>query len=436
MFLGAWDHLISQYKEVTGNRRRWGFILGLFLIFLQCLIAVGNAVLTQCMFEQFDVQSPFLMTYIGISMLTLLLPVHYMAPESSLSSQVLCDEGAFTEACGSAEYPAEIAESASFDSLVDDLQRASTSYVHIVDIASRRTEDLISNHQRKWNHRKHVIAAILLTPGMFGADWAFNASLMNTSVSSATVIISFQSVIVYIMAITLKLESSSGMKCLGVFFGILGTTLTAIHDEVNADESDPECYDEDSIIDIATTTKGDVLATIAAILYASYAIQVRLYCPENENLYSLQLLLGYIGLVSMVAAAPLVIITATTSPTATLALLSGHILGLFFVKGLFDFIVSDYLLFRSIVLTSPTIASVGMALAIPMAFISDMILHWDENVVLDWYSISGATACLVGFLLVNIDHPGAHDASDKENITTDDKEQELVHPSMKEGTLT
>jgi solute carrier family 35, member F5 len=155
----------------------------------------------------------------------------------------------------------------------------------------------------------------------------------------------------------MKLETSSPLKLIGVLCGIVGTVLTAIHDETNADKNDPDCYtEEDTVIvgdSVATTTKGDILAITAAVMYATYTIQVRLYCPSNEDLYRLPLLLGYIGLVSLIVTAPIVALITTKE---TVANLTAGTLGLMLVKGLFDFLISDYLMFRSIVLTSPTVA--------------------------------------------------------------------------------
>lgn len=236
--------------------------------------------------------------------------------------------------------------------------------------------------------------------------------------SSATVLVSIQSVFVFCIASFMKLESASVMKLIGVLCGIVGSVLTAVHDETNADENDPDSYTaEDSVIvgdSVANTTKGDILAIFAAVMYATYTVQVRLYCPQNEDLYSLPLLLGYIGLISVVVTSPIVALTTTK---ATVAMLTVNAVGIMFIKGLFDFLISDYLMFRSIVLTSPTIATVGLGLSIPIAFAADMLLRFTDtydNFSLSWYSCLGAASCLIGFLFVNLD-PGDEDDG-KEHI--------------------
>ncbi|KAG7373771.1 EamA-like transporter family protein [Nitzschia inconspicua] len=397
----------ASYVSKSDPKRRIMFLFGLFLIFLQCLIQVGNAVLTQYMFEQMDIESPLLMTYVGIAMLMVMLPVEWWNDYQvgRIKRRQQREQEQQQEQSG-------IDESASFDSLAQDLQRIQSSpsfstYNCFIDIAKRRADELVYNHSRQWNHRKHFMAACLLTPAMFLSDWLFNASLRNTSVSSSTVLVSIQSVFVFCIASFLKLESSSAMKLIGVLCGIVGTVLTAIHDETNADSNDPDMYtEEDSVLvgdAFANTTKGDILAIMAAIMYATYTIQVRLYCPQNEDLYSLPLLLGYIGLVSVVVTSPIVALTTTNE---TVAKLTANALGVMLLKGLFDFLVSDYLMFRSIVLTSPTIATVGLGLSIPMAFAADLLLRFTEtydNFSLSWFSCLGAGACLIGFLFVNLD---------------------------------
>jgi solute carrier family 35 protein F5 len=241
------------------------------------------------------------------------------------------------------------------------------------------------------------------------------------------------------MAVLLKLEVFDNKHLVGVLLGILGTTLTALHDErnnpdaevvqdvpdvqytvddavvaANAMHDDLEYYkyeedDDDGMFiveavdDLATTTQGDLLAVLAAICYATYTIQVRLYCPKKEELYSLELLLGYIGLVSFVFVSPLVLMGVAKSSFGTL---SWDVFLLLLVKGFFDFIVSDFLYFRSIVYTSPTVASVGLALSVPLAFLSDLIFANGTN-IFDWFSIAGALSCIAGFLFVNL-APGDH----------------------------
>lgn len=346
----------TQKQQAPSSVHNLKYLLGLFLIFLQCIIQVGNAVLTQVMFEKMNVDSPILLTYVGISLLAVLLPIELWKDYTTYHKQQQ-----------EQEQQAGIDNAHSFDSLAEDIRRISSAnsfstyngQLLFMNIAKRRADELVTNHSRQWNHRKHILAACLLMPAMFLSDWLFNASLQTTSVSSATVLVSIQSVFVFCIAASVfKMESATIMKLLGVLCGVVGTVLTALHDETNADDNDPDCYtEEDTVLvgdSVATTTKGDILAVAAAAFYALYTIQVRLYCPQNEDLYSLPLLLGYIGLVSLLVTFPIV---ALTTAKETIVNLTATSIGVMLLKGLFDFLISDYLMFRSIVLTSPTVAS-------------------------------------------------------------------------------
>jgi hypothetical protein len=52
-----------------------------------------------------------------------------------------------------------------------------------------------------------------------------------------------------------------------------------------------------------------------------------------------------------------------------------QVFGLICISGVFDNVLSDYLWARAVVLTTPTIATVGLSLTIPLAFLSDALFH-------------------------------------------------------------
>jgi solute carrier family 35 protein F5 len=120
----------------------------------------------------------------------------------------------------------------------------------------------------------------------------------------------------------------------------------------------------------------------------------RLFCPQNEDLYKMQLLMGYIGLFVAVPCAPRAMYLASKVWHE----LTGSIMACIALKGLLDFVLTDYLLFRSVVLTSATVATVGLGLTIPMAFAADLIFQ--PETVISSYSIAGAILVGLGFLSV------------------------------------
>ena len=127
--------------------------------------------------------------------------------------------------------------------------------------------------------------------------------------------------------------------------------------------------------------------------------------------------MGYIGLVVMVPCLPFAAyMIYNVRQDFTLA-----VLGFIVVKGILDFVLTDYFLFRSVVLTSATTATVGLGLTIPMAFVADLI--FSPEYVISIYSVFGAVAVGFGFISVTLsgDNGGVkQEQEDKEeNIDID-----------------
>lgn len=380
------------------------YLLGLVFILLQCIVWILAAIMTQYLFEEEEFQSPFLMSYIGMSLLALLLPVRACTDYFGMTG------GGKRNHNHTKEQADDEFDIKSLDSFHHEFQQAS-NYTDYMNIATRRTQDLIHNQHSTWNHRKHMLAAIYIAPAMFFADWAFNAALAKTTVASATVLVSTQSVMVFILAVITRLEQYNHWKLAGVLMTIVGTTLTAFQDADST--ADTNITDTNAIV-------GDILAVVAAAMYATYTIQVRFFCPQDEELYSMQLLLGYIGWVCFVPLLPFALWIGMTQVR-----LSGFIVGMILVKGALDFGVTDYLLFRSIILTNATIATVGLGLTIPMAFMADWALGKGVGTLLSFF---GAFAVTIGFLVVNMVPGEESDEKESTDCSVSALEMKYVEP--------
>ena len=88
---------------------------------------------------------------------------------------------------------------------------------------------------------------------------------------------------------------------------------------------------------------------------------------------------------------------------------NGTIVGFLVLSGLCDNVLSDYLWARSVLLTSPTVATIGMSITIPLAMASDAILNGGRP---DWTAIAGALLVLLGFCMVNIDRSSQAELED------------------------
>jgi solute carrier family 35, member F5 len=370
--------------------------------------------LTQTIYDGDAGVPAFLLTYLGMSLSALALPIHFLKEwwfETTRPEDPSDDHGIDNESV--AHRPTTIESVPSVDSL--DAQLACAKHCSdYVDLATASERQLANDHRRIWNHRRHFTAALFLTPAMFGADLLFNMALASTTVATTTVLISTQSLFVFLFAVLLSLEHFSLWKLAGVVAGLAGTAMIVMDELEEIDSS----YDhlaaaaQDAMI-------GDLCALVAAIFYATYTIQVRKYCPENEELYSMMLLLGYNGSICAVLLAPVALYKAAQVEwTFQLFIVCC-------IKGLLDFAITDYFMFRSVVLTNATVATVGLGMTIPMGFGADWLMGKLGGVTA--LGVWGAAGVASGFLMVNLVPDQVASCEDPE--TYDDTKQVTLNTS-------
>ena len=110
------------------------------------------------------------------------------------------------------------------------------------------------------------------------------------------------------------------------------------------------------------------------------------------------LFFGYLGVLNCAMLAPIVVVLLIVDPRVFSGL-TATVFGFVTVKGLCDNVLSDYLWARAVILTTPTVATVGLSLTIPLAFASDMVF---KGKVVDALSGVGAGLVVAGFVFVNV----------------------------------
>jgi solute carrier family 35 protein F5 len=449
--------------HLATRQRRNQYILGLVFILVVAIIWAASSVLIQCIYESesFDFHSPFLVTYIGVSLFSLWLPFHKITTTAAAccfwkSKQCHHHDVAVQYQNIPLHRPLEEA-AADYDT--DDEEQTSNSFpMHLptnstttASVATTRTTIVPPSHHdddgdtflllRKWDDTDHFRAACWIAPVWFIANWAYNASLAYTSVTSSTVLASTSSLFTFLFAVACKDEHFNYIKLAGILLGVTGSIITTLNDVEDGGSSgdDPTAttvtirrmmlirrllvgnnnYEDDNDND-SHKVLGDMLGLISAVGYAMYAVQTRVLCPHDEKLYSMQLLLGYVGLLNMVI----------LSPVAAFQILSGRtelvwvVVGVLVLKGLFDNVLSDYLWLRAVILTNATVATVGLGITIPLAFLSDVMKGKSE--VLGVEEVVGAMLVLVGFALVNIGNDDESSSSDETSPEDSIRGQEIV----------
>jgi len=435
------------------------YTLGITFIVLVSLIWSASSIVVQFLYETLNFNSPFLLTYIGSSLFVIFIPSRliwerwkwrlgsardeYRSIERNRyeESEIIpwrnptLPRGILTNDNEGTSNPSEICqlttsslerrrnptlprgiltnddESTSNPSEICQLttsslerKRAPNHGLHkIFDDTDR---DLILSHI------DHLRMASKVAPLWFLSNYCYNLSLQSTSITSSTVLASTGSVFTFLFSISCGHEQFTKWKFIGVILAVCGSVVTSIHDvsSTGDDGSEENTFMKPKIW-------GDVAGIVAAVGYGGYTVLIRKVCPSDENLMSMQLLLGYVGTINMVFFGPMAILILcdNLSPSSSVDMEQSEESGNFsqqqrltwfvvfcvVMKGLFDNVLSDYLWARAIILTSATVATVGLGLTIPLALLSDAYVMKKTDV---WSvgSIFGAISVLVGFIFVNI----------------------------------
>lgn len=289
------------------------------------------------------------------------------------------------------------------------------------------------------DHLQHIRIAAMIAPVWFASNWAYDMSLQLTTISSSTVLASTGSLFTFLFAILSKEETFTKPKFAGVILCMLGSILTTIHD-----------YDSDSPNNNSNNGSrsmlGDIAGLGAAIGYGTYTVLIRKTCHSKEEgsshssycddtnsavntsppptTINMALMFGYIGAWLMLALGPVILVQLFILHSSSVPSLTEF--KWIVMNGILDNVISDYLWARAVILTSATVATVGVGLTIPMAFIADFfILKKNIN---DFNSLLGALAVLIGFLLVNVstqDVPTTTEYEAVQEDLADDNELQL-----------
>ena len=260
-------------------------------------------------------------------------------------------------------------------------------------------------------HWETLRAAIIVMPLWFMANGLYNLSLAHTSVTSNTVISSTSGMFTYAIAVRSGQEGFSWYKIVGVLCSISGTTLTAVADTTktasisnisslspssSSSFLSPSSSSSSSTSSVSNSLIGDLICLCAAFFYGLYTTAIHRHLPSINKT---NLFFGYLGALGFITCTPIVLILNWTN-VEDLSLISSRALLLMVVKGLFDNVLSDTLWAIAMKWTSPTVATLGLALTIPCSIFGAMLMGLGFP---SFLAACGALVMLVGFGLVNVE---------------------------------
>ncbi|CAE8617722.1 unnamed protein product [Polarella glacialis] len=325
---------------------------GILCIVMVALIWSASSVLVQAIFTSADFARPVFLTWVANSLFMVLLPLRW-AGQRLQSLPFFHNPGA-----GSRSETAE------------EMLEPSQARGQLPAVSSWGSE---------------IRAGLMVAPIWFAANCMYNIGLSLTSITSSTVISSSSVAFTLLLSMIFLREPLTLLKVLGVVLCWVGNGLTAAGDS-------PETKLSKNVV------WGDVICLLGAMLYAAYTVAIRRLEPKD-----LVLFFGTLGTSVFVFFSPLVLWLhlANIEPISSLTI---PIFGLILVQGLLDNVLSDFFWAKAVLLTSPSVATVGMSLTVPLAMLSDVFMprKWlVDPQTPGATSILASALVLCGFVLIN-----------------------------------
>lgn len=213
----------------------------------------------------------------------------------------------------------------------------------------------------------------------FAANWAMNAALGYTSVSSTTILTSMSGFFTLAAGAAIGVESFTMGKLIAVVLSILGVAVVSLNDSHVAplppttpspplDPSRPPPPFAHPAF--SHPLLGDVLALLSAVAYAAYVLLLKVQI-RSEARVSMTLFFGFVGLWNILFMWPVGVLLHFTGVEKFEVPKGGELWASILINASITF-VSDALYLRSMLLTSPLAVTLGLSLTIPLAIAGDL----------------------------------------------------------------
>lgn len=405
-----------------------GEALGYFFIFLVCVIWIAASFLVSRL--EAHGLSPVLLTYICSSGFIILTPFRARAIFDALSHARTGkgvvhakERGDETNRKGvsTGVNPRAEVRTRRRDSDIDGIELATL-------VKDNRTGDEETGNSRSADDKEdrvraayvapysfwyHARAALAVAPIWVAAQLAFDYSLLMTSVTANSMLSSSSAVFTFAVSVYLGLDKFSWWKVIAVSSYVIGTVLVTLADSdprgVETEENNPMSgldVDGSNALgeSIQTPMIGNILALAAAGMYALYTAIMKVYLVEDERT-DMTLFFGLMGVINFtVMGVGLVVLRSLGFLGNLFRSVDTRVFLLACSKAFFDNVCSDYLWARAVLLTSPTIASIGLSLQIPMAASVEVIIGhpiWATHLKQACLMALGTVFILAGFFGVS-----------------------------------
>ncbi|GJN89121.1 hypothetical protein Rhopal_002095-T1 [Rhodotorula paludigena] len=243
--------------------------------------------------------------------------------------------------------------------------------------------------------RDTAILALLFCGLWFAANWATNAALGYTSVSSTTILASMSGFFTLAAGACAGVESFSVGKLLSVALSLTGVAIVSLSDSKLPTPPPSEPLSPATSPTPSNPLLGDALALLSALAYAAYVLLLKVRI-RNEARISMTLFFGFVGLFNILLIWPVGLFLDRIG-VEPFEFPRGKTLWASLLVNAGITFVSDALYLRAMLLTSPLAVTLGLSLTIPLALAGDLLYRRSSEPV-SLASLAGAALVLGSFV--------------------------------------
>lgn len=377
--------------------RRKGWALGLGLVFAVAVIWVAASYVVKAVVSAESGMRPLLFTYICNTLFVVYVPIfellaYWKSRRDPQRWRPALDDATETPrprmtVNGTVQTPQYGLVNAEEEDMSDTAAILSPVGGGSDGSGSAGQHDRVAGGRAPPDRIRTAKLSLLVAPVWFFAQFLFNRSLQLTSVTSNTVLSSASSVLTFLLSVVVLKERFTFAKLGAVLLCVLGTVLVGLADKKEGGKN---------------TVLGDLFCLLSACAYAVYTLLLRVKLPES-NEHSMMLFFGYMGVCNALLFAPW-LAGEVLAGQQSLASVSASAYRWTVGKGLVDNVLSDYLWAWAVLLTTPTVATIGLSIQIPFAMVAAALFE----------HVAPSTDLLLGALLITASFTAINLASDPE----------------------